>query len=73
MIRMKEFTSSPDFVEKTMAAVRAVEAEEKSPRLSWYMMMRPVAGYAGAAGALLIGIVNLLRLLAAVYAPVVCH
>jgi hypothetical protein len=70
---MKEFTPSPDFVENTMAAVRAIEVDEKSTRLSWYMIIRPVAGYAGAAGALLLGLVNLLRILAAVYAPVACH
>ncbi len=70
---MKEFMPSPDFVEKTMAAIRAAETQERAPRLPWFSVARPIAGYVGAAGALLIGAVNLLRLLGALYAPVVCH
>lgn len=68
---MKEFTPSPDFVQNTMAAIQSIE--DKTPRLSWHTAIGLFAGYSGAAGALLIGIANLLRLLTALYAPVVCH
>jgi hypothetical protein len=68
---MKEFMPSPDFVKNTMEAIRAIEV--KKPQLSWEATIRSIAGYAGAAGALIIGIINLLRFIATVYAPIGCH
>jgi hypothetical protein len=68
---MKEFTPTPDFIQKTMSHILRIK--EETPRVWLYSSRRSIAGYAGAAGALLIGIVNLVRLLATLYAPVVCH
>jgi hypothetical protein len=68
---MNEFTPPPDFVQNTMERIRRIEG--KSPRFLGNRTIGLLAGYVGAAGALLIGIVNLLRMLIAIYAPVVCH
>jgi|WetSurMetagenome_2_1015567.scaffolds.fasta_scaffold258005_2 hypothetical protein len=68
---MKEFTPSPHFVHNTMASIRQIE---KSKRMhKGFAAVSATMRYAGMVGALLVGIINLLRLLAAVYAPIVCH
>jgi SRSO17 transposase len=68
---MKEFNPSPDFVKNTMARIQHIE--EQRQRKWRKSAIRVAAQYTGAAGAMLIGIVNLVRLFAMVYAPVVCH
>ncbi len=66
---MKEFIPSRDFVKNTMAGIRRIE-HRRQPGAS---LMRAVVQYGGALCAILLGLVNLARLLATVYAPVVCR
>jgi hypothetical protein len=67
---MKEFIPSQDFVKNTMASIRRMEQRRRHRGVS---AIRVVVQYIGAASAVLIGIVNLIRLLATVYAPVICR
>jgi hypothetical protein len=68
---MKEFTPSPHFVHNTMVSIRQIEGSKRKPK--GLAAMSVIVQYTGMAGVLLVGIINLLRLLAAVYAPIVCH
>jgi hypothetical protein len=68
---MKEFTPSPHFVHNTMVGIRQIEESRVKPK--GLAVVSSFLQNIGIAGALLVGIVNLIRLLAAVYAPIVCH
>jgi hypothetical protein len=68
---MKEFTPSPHFVHNTMVSIRQIE--ESKVKHKGLAVVSSSMQYIGIAGALFIGIINLLRLFAAVYAPIVCH
>ena len=68
---MKDFNPSSDFVKMTMARVQHIEEQRKK---QWReSAIGLIAQYVGAIIAIVIGIVNLIRLFATIYAPVVCH
>lgn len=68
---MTEFIPSENFVEKTMTRIRM--AEEKKGGLVKIQIFQIWVKYAGAAGVILVGVANIMRFLATIYAPVVCH
>jgi hypothetical protein len=68
---MKEFIPTPHFVHNTMVSIRQIEGSKRMHK--GLAAMSVIVQYTGMAGVLLVGIINLLRLFAAVYAPIVCH
>jgi hypothetical protein len=70
---MDEFKPSAEFVAITMKKIAVIPVKRS------FMQRLSLAGthgfirYVCPAGALLVGIVNLVRLLATVYAPSICH
>jgi len=72
---MNDFEPSPDFVDRVMTAVRseadsATAAEAKS--LSGWLASTPLR-WSLALGGAVVTVINLVRMLAAVFAPALCR
>jgi hypothetical protein len=68
---MKEISPSPNFVENVMAELYRSETKEYRPFTA--SAIGTIIVHAGTAVAVLIGIVNCIRLFASVYAPIACR
>lgn len=70
---MKEFEPSKDFTASTMSKVRAYEREVRQTVSQRQPEFTPALRWAMRAGGLIFGILNLVRLYFAVFAPAVCR
>lgn len=72
---MKEFEPSPDFVDRVMAAVRAETDSAVTPDVppvSRWITSTPLR-WSLVLGGAVVTLINLLRMLASVFAPVLCR
>lgn len=72
---MKEFEPSPDFVDRVMTAVRAEtdsSAAPAAPTVSRWITSTPLR-WSLVLGGAMVTLINLLRMLASVFAPALCR
>jgi hypothetical protein len=69
---MKAFEPSPDFVKNTMEKIHALDGAVSRP-LPRLFYLRAALQFGVSAGTLLLGAINMVRLLVTIYAPAVCH
>ena len=72
-ITMENFNPSDDFVQRTMSGVRAYEREmrNKRERLDSFLLSKHMR-FALSAGAILLGILNLIRMASTLIFPALC-
>jgi hypothetical protein len=71
---MKDFEPTDGFVSRVMAGIDAYESSKNltAPRAEAFLLSRPVR-YALSAGGVLLGIVNIFRMVSAFVAPALCR